>query len=164
MSTNNQMFASLDLHFITIILSWWNSKRCIRQVRIRVQVPQSLYLQNSINSRFLHGDLPAIKYFYSNDLSKKNLFRLAKCTRLTQTINKFKNDEYIKEMLEICVYRKSEDFLTSKISFQDFFKLLFDRQSKHTWIFQDILNSISSFEQFFVFNNLRKTISKTKKA
>ena len=97
-------------------------------------------------------------------MSKKNLFRLAKCTRLTQTINKFKNDEYIKEMLEICVYRKSEDFLTSKISFQDFFKLLFDRQSKHTWIFQDILNSISSFEQFFVFNNLRKTISKTKKA
>lgn len=111
---------------------------------------------HQIKKRYLLGDEKAIKYFYSNDLSKKNLHKLKKCTRLIQKMKNFKNEDYIKEMVEICVFRKSEDFLTNDISFEEYFKLLFDRQCKHTWIFQDILNSIPSFELFFVFNNLKK--------
>ena len=113
------------------------------------------------NNKYLHGKEDAIKYFYSNDLSKKKLKVLNECSRLIHNMKSYKSEKYIKDQVEISIYRKSEDFLNNKkLNLADFKKILFDRQSKHTWILQDILNSIPAFETFFVFPRNRKRIKK----
>ena len=115
------------------------------------------------NAKYLNGNEEAIKYFYSNDLSKKKLKILNNCNRLIYNMKNYKNEKYIKDQVEISIYRKSEDFLNRKqMEFCEFKKILFDRQSKHTWILQDILNSIPAFEAFFVFSRLKKRIKKNK--
>lgn len=115
------------------------------------------------NQKYLNGDEEAIRYFYSNDLSKKKLKVLADCKRLIHNMKQYQHQRYVKDQVEISIYRKSEDFLANRrLSLDDFKKLLFDRQSKHTWILQDVLNSIPAFEAFFVFSRLKKRIKKKK--
>ena len=115
------------------------------------------------NTKYLNKSEEAIKYFYSNDLSKKKLKILNECNRLVYNMNTYKNEKYIKDQVEISIYRKSEDFLNkTQMDIKEFKKILFDRQSKHTWILQDILNSIPAFENFFVFPKHRKRIKKKK--
>jgi hypothetical protein len=122
-----------------------------------------LKTKKNFNSKYLHDCEEAIKYFYSNDLSKKKLKIMAHCTRLIHNMKTYKNEKYIKDQIEISIYRKSEDFLNkNNLKFAEFKKILFDRQSKHTWILQDILNAIPSFESFFVFSKYRKRIKKKK--
>ena len=111
-------------------------------------------IKRQFNRKFLLDCPEAIKYFYSNDLSKKNLNLLSRMKKLIRNMNAFKNENYIKAQLEISVHKKCENFLANaRLSVSEFKKILFDRQSKHTWILQDILNSILAFEEFFVFQN-----------
>lgn len=122
-----------------------------------------LKIKKMFNIKYLHGNEESIQYFYSNDLSKKKLKILSNCNRLIHNMKVYKNEKYIKDQIEISIYRKSEDFLLNEqMRVADFKKILFDRQSKHTWILQDILNAIPSFETFFVFSKYRKRIKKKK--
>jgi hypothetical protein len=115
------------------------------------------------NTKYLNKSEEAIKYFYSNDLSKKKLKILNECNKLVYNMKNYKNEKYIKDQVEISIYRKSEDFLNkTQMDLNEFKKILFDRQSKHTWILQDILNSIPAFEVFFVFPRHKKRIKKKK--
>jgi hypothetical protein len=115
------------------------------------------------NTKYLNKSKEAIKYFYSNDLSKKKLKILNECNKLVYNMKTYKNEKYIKDQVEISIYRKSEDFLNkTHMDLNEFKKILFDRQSKHTWILQDILNSIPAFEIFFVFPKHKKRIRKKK--
>lgn len=121
-------------------------------------------LKQLFNDRYLNGNKKAIKYFYSNDISQSGLMILKNFNRLIKNIRDYKDKCFISDQLEICVFRKSEDFLVKQNSnFNDFFKMIFDRQSKHTWILQDILNSLPVFEKFFDFRIKSKRIYKPSK-
>lgn len=117
-------------------------------------------LKKMFNEKYLNNNKKAISYFYSNDISKKGLHLIENCTRLIKDMNKYKFNHFLKDHINTCIFKKTENFLEcSKLTFNDFLKILFEKQSKQPWILQDILNSIPAFEMFFFNNiNIRKII------
>lgn len=128
----------------------------------KIKTPAKI-LKKKFNKKYLLNNEEAIKYFYNNELSKTDLYHLKDLHTLQKNMLKYKNSNYVGDMLEISIFSKPNDLLMQDFSsFSNFEKLLFHPQSKVSWFLQDILSTVPAFEKFFVFpaNKVIKRIKK----
>ena len=119
-------------------------------------------IKKKFNQKYFNNDNRAIKYFNSNDFSKKDLFRIENCERLIKDIWKYKFKHFVKDFFKYYLVDKKEMFLQNKnLTFEMFMTILFERKSKHPWLIQEILNSVFVFESFLFSNaNIKDLINK----
>ena len=106
-------------------------------------------LKKVFYKKYLNGDIQAIKYFESFDLSRKGLETLKEFSELKKMMLLFQEKKYIATLVQEYIFEKSDEVLKEDITFQQFIKEILSRQHKHSVIMQGIINSLEQFIEFF---------------
>lgn len=118
-------------------------------------------IKRLFNDKYLNSDEDAIKYFYGNELSSRNLNIIADCKRLIKKMKECLYTHYLPDQIKNCLQRKSEEIFDEyNLLDSKFIVLLEDLKTRHSWNLQDLIDAIPSFEHFFVFSNKTKRIKK----
>ena len=108
--------------------------------------------KSKFNNRYLGNNEKAIRYFYGNEVSSKNLKSLSSCKELIKLLKQSFSKKFLKIELMNCIQRKSEEHVLDMDLFgADFCKLIKNMSTRHSWNLQDIVNAIPFFEDFFDF-------------
>ena len=91
-------------------------------------------LKKVFYKKYLNGDIQAIKYFESFDLSRKGLETLKEFSELKKMMLLFQEKKYIATLVQEYIFEKSDEVLKEDITFQQFIKEILSRQHKHSVI------------------------------
>lgn len=85
-------------------------------------------------------------YFRENNITKETISNLKRCQRFEELSEGYKSDSFLKDQVNRNILDKKEEILSKNMTFEDFAKVLLDKQKKHGWILQNILNSIEMYD------------------
>lgn len=103
------------------------------------------------------------KHFRENNITKKTISTLKSNAKFIKESEEYKNKNFLKDQVKRNILEKNEEILTDSLSFESFAKVLLDKQKKHGWILQNIINSIETYDACTVDIKQRKRKTKKKK-
>jgi hypothetical protein len=148
-------------------------KHCFKAIRkgifniYKLDKPKHINLGN-LKEEFLDkmfGTNEEIKPFYrENNITKETISTLKKCEGYNIKAEEYKKNFFLKDQVKRNILEKKEEILKSNLNFESFTKVLLDKQKKHGWILQNILNSIEMYNACTIHLKPRKRKRKTKKS
>jgi hypothetical protein len=148
-------------------------KHCFKAIRkgifniYKMDKPKHINLGN-LKEEFLDkmfGTNEEIKPFYrENNITKETISTLKKCKGYNEKAEEYKRNFFLKDQVKRNILEKKEEILKSNLNFESFTKVLLDKQKKHGWILQNILNSIEMYDACTIHLKPRKRKKKNKKS
>lgn len=84
-------------------------------------------------------------YYRENNITKETISVLKRCKGYNQKAENYKIKYFLKDQVKRNILEKKEEILKTNLNFESFAKVLLDKQKKHGWILQNILNSIEMY-------------------
>lgn len=130
-------------------------KHCFKAIRkgifniYKMDKPKHTNLGN-LKEEFLEkmfGNDENIKpYYRENNITKETISVLKRCQGYNEKAEEYKKKFFLKDQVKRNILEKKEEILKSNLNFESFAKVLLDKQKKHGWILQNILNSIEMYD------------------
>ena len=112
----------------------------------------------------MFGEEEKLKHhFRENNITKETISNLKMCTAFNTRAEDYKRCEFLKDQVKRNILEKKEEILKDNLSFEGFAKVLLDKQKKHGWILQNIINSIEMYDACTIYLKPRKRKRKLKK-
>ena len=146
-------------------------KHCFKAVRKGVfkifknserEITSVSTLKKKFFREYFKNDKELIKYFKENNITKETISNLKKSKKFNEQAEMYKKSDLLKDQVDRNIFDKREEILKENLSFQDFAKVLLDKQKKHGWILQNIMNSIEMYDNCSVDLKPRKRKKKEK--
>ena len=128
-------------------------KHCFKGIRkgLLAEFKENNYMSVKLMKKKFLNDM-----FIKNSKLKENFLQinitneivqsLNKSTKFKNAVNKYQEGELIINQIKRNVLNKKEELAASKINFEEFVKVMVDKQKKHGWILQNIVNSIEIYQ------------------
>ena len=146
-------------------------KHCFKAIRkgifniYKLEKPKHCNLGN-LKEEFLNqmfGDKDDIKpYYRENNITKETISILKRCDKYNEKAEEYKRNYFLKDQVKRNILDKKEEILKMDLNFESFAKVLLDKQKKHGWILQNILNSIEMYDACTIHLKARKRKRKSK--
>lgn len=147
-------------------------KHCFKAIRkgifntFKLEKPKNTNLGN-LKEEFLKemfGENEEIKpYYRENNITKETISILKRCVSYNGKAELYKTNFFLKDQVKRNILDKKEEILKPTLDFESFTKVLLDKQKKHGWILQNILNSIEMYDACTIHLKARKRKRKGKK-
>lgn len=96
-------------------------------------------------SQIFGDDINLKNCFKENNITKKIVTTLKSFSYFYELSETFKKQHFLQQQIEKNILNKTQEITSSALNYDTFYKILFDRKKKHSWILQNILNSISIY-------------------
>lgn len=128
-------------------------KHCCKAIRKGILKLKNIKLKRSKskdNAKILNpifkNNQKLVTAFSANSITKKLIYTLKTDKEFMKLSHEYKSLHFLKDQIFKYVINKQEEFLSNCLSFENFIKLLFDQKKKHSWILQNIINSIEIYD------------------
>lgn len=121
-------------------------KHCFKSIRrgINKQFKDSQHKTCPLNDMFPKKK-NLQKLYKKNSITKKSVIPLKNNVNFKKRSENFKHSSFICEEIYKQIISKDSEIISESLTFSNFVKILFDKQKKHSWILQNILNSLEMY-------------------
>ena len=107
---------------------------------------QLTVLKEEFHGKVFGSDDKMKAYFRENNITKETISNLKRCVRFEELSESYKSNNFLRDQVRRNILDKKEEILSKNMTFEAFAKVLLDKQKKHGWILQNILNSIEMYD------------------